>query len=146
MSIAMRRFGFAVAASCILAISYTNSSQAFPALTHGAATTSEISNLLTDVRYYGGGHGGRSYGRAAGYGGRSYVRAGGRYYGHGGRYYGHGYGYGYGYGAAAAAGVVLGAAAVSSGYYYGAGPGYFGGGGCWIQTDSRGYGYYGPCY
>src|SRR6187549_3585028 len=108
MTTAMRRCAFAIAA-CALAISATTRSQAFPALTHSAATASSISDPVTEVRYAVRG-GGRYYGHAA-YGGRYYGHAayGGRYYGrgYGGRYYGRGYygGYGYyGYGAAAAAG------------------------------------------
>jgi len=140
----MRRYGFAIAASCVLAISCTNSSQAFPTSTRPGAATASISDPVTNVRYYGAGYRGRSYGRAAGYGARYYGQGyRGRYYGHGGHYYGY---YGYGYGAAAAAGVILGAATVNGGYYYGAAPGYYGGRGCWIETDTRGYGYYGPCY
>jgi hypothetical protein len=129
-----------------LAISATTPSQAFPALTHSAATASSISNPVTDVRYAV--RGGPSYGRAA-YGGRYYARGyGGRYYGRGyhGRYYGRGYygGYGYyGYGAAAAAaGVILGAAAVNSAYYYGGAPVYYSP--CSMAPDGRGY--YGQCY
>ena len=158
MTTAMRRCGLAVAASCALAISATTPSQAFPALTHSAATASSISNPVTDVRYAGYG-GGRSYGHAAfGGGGRSYGRAaygGGHYRGYGGRHYGRGYhgryhgggyhgGYGYyGYGAAAAAaGVILGAAAVNSAYYYGGAPVYYSP--CSMAPDGRGY--YGQCY
>jgi len=158
MTTAMRRCGFAIAASCALAISATTPSQAFPALTHSAATASSISDPVIDVRYavrgggrsfghaaYGGG--GRSYGRAA-YGGRHYAHGyGGRHYGRGyhGRYYGRGYygGYGYyGYGAAAAAGVILGAAAVNSAYYYVGGPAYYSP--CSMAPDGRSY--YGQCY
>ena len=147
MTTAMRRCGFAIAA-CALAISATTRSQAFPALTHSAATASSISDPVTEVRYAVRG-GGRYYGHAA-YGGRYYARGyGGRYYGRGyhGRYYGHGYhgGYGYyGYGAAAAAGVILGAAAVNGAYYYGGAPGYYGS--CAMEPDGRSNGYYSLCY
>ena len=63
-------------------------------------------NMVTDVRYYGRGYGGRYYGRGYGYGG-------------------------YGYGGAAAAGIIgglaagaiIGSAAANNGYYYGSGSG-----------------------
>jgi hypothetical protein len=158
MHTAMRTYGIAIAAAGVLAIAFTNTSNAFPALTGASAAAPSVPGLVTDARYVGRGqvrsyggrgysgarYGGRYYGR--GYGGRYYGGGyGGRYYaGYGGRYYGGGYGY-YGYGAAAAAGLVLGAAAINSGYY-GYAPAYYYGGNCWIATDSRGSGYYGPCY
>jgi hypothetical protein len=93
-----------VGVSCALAISYSNPSKAFPALTDTAAVKSSLPSLITDVRYYGRGYG----------------------YGHGGRYYGRGHGYG---GAAAAgiigglaAGAIMGSIAANNGYYYGPGP------------------------
>lgn len=155
MNTTIMKYAIGVGISCVLAISFTNPSNAFPALANAATVQSSTSGLVTDVRYYGRG------------------------YGYGGRYYGRGYGYG---GAAAAgiigglaAGAIIGSAVANSGYYYGPGysygPGpyaygggpygyvpapvyvqpapraYYGGGGCWVVTDStRGYGYYGPCY
>jgi hypothetical protein len=145
MNPATRTYGIALAAAGILAISLTNPSNAFPALTHAAVAPSAMPDLVTDVRYRAQGHvrshGGRYYGR--GQGSRYYGR------GYGGRYYGRGYGryngYGYGYGVAAATGVIIGAAAVNGGYY-GYAPAYYNSGSCWIATGYRGQGYYGPCY
>jgi hypothetical protein len=101
MSPAVLKYVVGVGFSCALAVSYSNPSKAFPALTDTAAVKSSLPNLITNVRYYRRGYG---YGR--------------------GRYYGHGYG-----GAAAAgiigglaAGAVVGSIAANNGYYYGPGP------------------------
>ena len=106
MQTSIRKYVFGVGVSCVLAISFTNPSQAFPVLTNTAAVNSSMPSMVTDVRYYGRGYGGR--------------------------YYGHGYRYG---GAAAAgiigglaAGAIIGSAAANSGYYYGPGPYVYDGG------------------
>ena len=118
MSSAILKYVLGVGVPCALAISYSNPSKAFPALTDTAAVKSSLRSLITDVRYYGRG------------------------YGHGGRYYGRGYGYG---GAAAAgiigglaAGAIVGSIAVNNGYYYG--PGYSYGAGPYVYSP----GPYGP--
>jgi hypothetical protein len=105
MNNSIRKYIIGIGASCALAVSFANPSNAFPVLTNTATVNSSMPNLVTDVRYYGRGYGGR--------------------------YYGGGYGYrGYGYGGAAAAGIIgglaagaiIGAAAANNGYYYGPGP------------------------
>src|SRR5512144_906137 len=92
------KYVLGVSVSCAFAISYSNPSKAFPALTDTLAVKSSTPSLITDVRYYGRGYGG-------------------------GRYYGYGRGYG---GAAAAgiigglaAGAIVGSIAANSGYGYG---------------------------
>lgn len=103
MNSSIRKYIFSVGASCVLAFSFATPSNAFPVLTNTATVNSPMPNMVTDVRYYGRGYGGR--------------------------YYGRGYGYrGYGYGGAAAgvigglaAGAIIGSAVANSGYYYGPG-------------------------
>ena len=102
------KYLFGVGASFVLAISFANPSSAFPVLTNSATVNASMPNIVTDVRYYGRGYGGRYYGRGYGYGG-------------------------YGYGGAAAAGIIgglaagaiIGSAVANNGYYYGPG-GYYG--------------------
>lgn len=98
MKSAILKYALGVSVSCAFAISYSNSSKAFPVLTDTVAVKSSTPSLITDVRYYGRGYGG-------------------------GRYYGYGRGYG---GAAAAgiiggiaAGAIVGSIAANSGYGYG---------------------------
>lgn len=140
MKNSIRKYIFAVGASCVLAVSFANQSDAFPVLTNTATVNSSMPNTVTDVRYYGRGYGGH--------------------------YYGRGYGYrGYGYGGAAAAGIIgglaagaiIGSAAINNGYYYGGGPYAYYGAGPYayapgpIYVRPRYYGGYGaapcwPCY
>jgi hypothetical protein len=140
MKNSIRKYIFCVGASCVLAVSFAGPSNAFPVLANSVTVNSSMPNMVTDVRYYGRGYGGRYYGRGYGYGG-------------------------YGYGGAAAAGVIgglaagaiIGSAAANNGYYYGSG-GYYGPGPyayapapIYVQPRYRG-GYYGgaapcwPCY
>ena len=144
-------FGFVVAVSGAA----TSGAQAAPVSTGVAKIDNALATNVTTVqgrRWRGGwrGHGGRGYGWRGGYG----------------RY---GYGWGWGwpyYGAGFGTGLVIGSA-VSAPYYYGrpvyseppiytyeAPPAYMAPPAatrsgarqrCWVETDSRGYGYWGPC-
>jgi hypothetical protein len=132
MNMAILKYVFGAGAACVLAISFTNPSNAFPILTNTATVKSSVPSLVTDARYYGRGYGGRYHGRSNGYGGAAAA----------------------GIIGGLAAGAIIGSAAANNGYYYGPGPyaydaepyayapapayrGYYGGGGnggCW------------PCY
>jgi hypothetical protein len=66
MSSAILKYVLGVSVSCAFAISYSNPSKAFPALTDTLAVKSSTPSLITDVRYYGRGYGyGRGYSGAA---------------------------------------------------------------------------------
>lgn len=103
MKSSIRKYIFGVGASCVLAISFANPSNAFPVLTNTATVNSSMPNMVTDVRYYGRGYGYRGYG----YGGAAAAGVIG----------------------GLAAGAIIGAAAANNGYYYRPGPyGYYGAG------------------
>ena len=103
MKSSIRKYIFGVGASCVLAISFANPSNAFPVLTNTATVNSSMPNMVTDVRYYGRGYGYRGYG----YGGAAAAGVIG----------------------GLAAGAIIGAAAANNGYHYGPGPyGYYGAG------------------
>ena len=106
MSPSIRKYVIGVGASCVLAITFASPSNAFPVLTNAATVNASMPNMVTDVRYYGRGYGGRYYGRGYGYGGAAAAGVIG----------------------GLAAGAILGAAVANNGYYYGPGPYAYGGG------------------
>jgi hypothetical protein len=69
MKNSIRKYIFCVGASCVLAVSFAGPSNAFPVLANSVTVNSSMPNMVTDVRYYGRGYGGRYYGRGYGYGG-----------------------------------------------------------------------------
>jgi hypothetical protein len=99
MSYAILKYVIGVGVSCALAISYSNPSKAFPALTDTAVVKTSLPNVTTNVRYYGRGYG---YGRD--------------------RYYGHGGAAAAGILGGLAAGAIVGSIAANNGYYYGQEP------------------------
>jgi hypothetical protein len=143
-----KMFGVAAALAVVTVIGAASSAQAAVVPASVANIKSAVAPTVTSVQYrrWGGvgwrGPGWRGYGWRGGYGWRYPYR------------YGYGWGWGWPYyGAAIATGAVVGAAAAAPYYYPYYAPGYVApapiAGGpvrqCWVETDSRGYGYYQPC-
>ena len=136
--------GVAAALAALTAMGAASSAQAAVVPTSVAKVKSAVAPNTSTVQYrrWGGWRGGYGW---RGYGWRGYPYR-----------YGWGWGWPY-YGAAFATGAYVGAAAASPYYYpapvyapapaYVAPPAVAGGPArqCWVETDTRGYGYYQPC-